>query len=502
LRPPEPDENTYLVLKHPGGPTPGYDYGHHFLFQGHENSGGKAYLTRVNLDVTDPAHRITLLSPGDGSSTGFNSIDGSTWEPFAGVLLYTQEAGTSGGVIAQSPFWSGSTPPAVTTLYGSLGRGGYEGIHPDDKGNILIIDDSGGQSVPVDPTDSTSPRAARQPNSFVYRFVPQSPGDLEHGRLQVLQVSVDGPPVLFSCTPAASTGPASAAQASADVFSNDQLRLHSGDSFPMKWVTIHDTASGGTAPFDANAAAKGINSHGPDAKGTPFKRPENAQFLPDSDFRTFYFDPTGDTDSRSGGQPALAARGAWGSIFKVHLSFDRNTGTIQRWVLGDADHAAFDNLAFLDRDTLVAGEDRGDMLHTQLNKLDSIWAFGVDRSRSGATRFVALGRDPASETDVNIGALPCLAGTRAASRSRTRATTSPAGSTSQTATPTRRTCSAPTHPVTTRTRSSPSSTARTTCSRSCRSGTTEPQAVLLQRAPRMLLRCPGRFFVVLPCGAG
>src|ERR1044072_5594596 len=33
----EPDENTYLILDHnPGGPTDGYDYGRHFLFQGHE----------------------------------------------------------------------------------------------------------------------------------------------------------------------------------------------------------------------------------------------------------------------------------------------------------------------------------------------------------------------------------------------------------------------------------------------------------------------------------
>ena len=27
----EPDENTYLVTDHVGGPTAGYDYGHHFL---------------------------------------------------------------------------------------------------------------------------------------------------------------------------------------------------------------------------------------------------------------------------------------------------------------------------------------------------------------------------------------------------------------------------------------------------------------------------------------
>ncbi len=43
----EPDENTYLIFDHnPGGPTTGFDYGRHFLFQGHENAGDLAYITR------------------------------------------------------------------------------------------------------------------------------------------------------------------------------------------------------------------------------------------------------------------------------------------------------------------------------------------------------------------------------------------------------------------------------------------------------------------------
>src|SRR5215467_2993362 len=34
----EPDENTYLVFPRSlNGPTPGFDYGTHYLFQGHEN---------------------------------------------------------------------------------------------------------------------------------------------------------------------------------------------------------------------------------------------------------------------------------------------------------------------------------------------------------------------------------------------------------------------------------------------------------------------------------
>jgi hypothetical protein len=51
----EPDQNTYLILDHnPGGPTPDYDYGRHFLFQGHENSGDLAYVTRINLRRCEP----------------------------------------------------------------------------------------------------------------------------------------------------------------------------------------------------------------------------------------------------------------------------------------------------------------------------------------------------------------------------------------------------------------------------------------------------------------
>ena len=139
----EPDENTYLVLDHnPGGPTDGFDYGRHFLFQGHENGGDLAYVTRINLDVAQPDHRVTLLMPpGEDGLTHYNSIDGSCWDPFANVLLFTEEAGTSGGVIEIS---ADNDPASARTLYGSIGHGGYEGIHTEGKGNLLIIEDVGG----------------------------------------------------------------------------------------------------------------------------------------------------------------------------------------------------------------------------------------------------------------------------------------------------------------------------------------------------------------------
>ena len=370
----EPDQNTYLVFgANPGGPTQGYNYGTHFVFQGHENGDGRAYITRVNLDVTDPAHKVTLLTAPDAATglTNFGSIDGSTYDPFTNTLLFTQEAGSNGGVIQVTASW----PPVVNTLYGILGRGGYEGIHPDNLGNLLIIEDVGGTSVNVDPNDPNSPKVARQPNSFVYRFLAKDPADLSAGgKLQALRVSINGTPIVFN-----------SADPVGDVFSTAQLALHTpGTSYPVNWVTVHDTDVDGMADFSANAAAK-------TAGATPFKRPENGQFLPGSGFQTFFFDPTGDTNADAG-TPALAARGSWGSIFRVDLSEDRNTGTISIFVLGDANHASFDNLTFADDHTLLAAEDRGDTLHAQLNKLDSIWAFATDES-APTRRFLALGRD-------------------------------------------------------------------------------------------------------------
>ena len=373
----EPDQNMYLVLnRNPGGPTPGYNYGKHFLFQGHENAGDLAYVTRINLDVTDPAHRITLLTPvGPDGKTHFNSIDGSAWNPHSQTMLFTQEAGASGGVIEITPGW----PPVVRTLDGVIGRAGYEGIHPDDKGNLLIIEDVGGTTVNG---------AARQPNSFVYRFVPVDPADVSAGgKLEALQVTVAGHVLKFN-------DPATGGNAQGDTLSlYQELLHHPGTTWPVIWVTVHDTAVDGFVSFDANARAKA-------AGATPFKRPENAQFLPDSEFKTFFFSPTGDTSATAGNQPELAARGAWASIFRVDMR-DDSTGTIAIAVLGDRDHSSFDNLTFADKCTLLATEDRGDTLHEQLDLLDSVWAYDICHLGTPAKRLLAMGRDPEASGEDN-----------------------------------------------------------------------------------------------------
>lgn len=386
----EPDENLYLVFDRGlAGPTPGYDYGTHFLFQGHENGNGLAYITRINLEVNDPAHRITLLTPvGADGKTGLSSIDGSTWNPFTRTLLFTSESGSpTGGVIEVTPDW----PPVAHRLDGIIGSSAFEGIHPDKNGNLIIMEDAGGTTVNVVRDDASSAKTARQPNSFVYLFAPNDKGDLSRGgKLYAMQIWINHQPLTFH-----------AGDPVGDVFSDEQLQLHTlGTIWPFRWVLVHDTDTDGVAPFNANALAKAIGA-------TPLKRPENGVFQPGADFRTFFFDTTGDTNASAGNQPELAARGAWGAIWRVDLTGPNlDGGLVSIAVLGDQNHAAFDNLAFADSRTLLATEDRGDTLHKQLNALDSVWAFtvrddrdsGLDHSR----RLIALGRDTQSEVDAGF----------------------------------------------------------------------------------------------------
>jgi hypothetical protein len=360
----EPDKNTYLVLRGAKGADPKYDYGTHFLFQGHE--AGLSYITRINLDA-DVAHRVTYL--GD---TGANaSLDGSSWNPFARKLLVTGE--TTGAAIGG--VWQlGTNPGTKVERLDAIGYGGYEGVQTDNDGNVWLVSDIGGSKGTVN-------TKARQPNSFVYRFVPSHRGDLlAGGELQALQVlDGAGAPIFFDPT-----------TPDANITSAIVASLHTyGTSFKTRWVTVHDTATS-TAPFDANAAAKA-------AKATAFKRPENGVFRPDTDFRQFFFTETGDTDLKS---QANGAQGGYGGIFKLtQRDPSASTGRLRIFFNGDAEHTGLDNISFLTRNTLIAGEDAGDTVHTQRAALDSIFAFHVGHGVPTPVRFLGEGRDPSATID-------------------------------------------------------------------------------------------------------
>lgn len=375
----EPDKNTYLILAHQHGADASYHYGSHFLFQGHEGNAG--YITRINLDA-DAAHRVTLLATTTTDGTPLPTFDGSTWYPFSKHLLFTAESGSTGGV------WQATAdyPSKVVSLQGIIGIGGYEGIQSDSDGNLWIVEDVGGKTGTVN-------TKARQPNSFVYRFVPKNRHDLTRGgTLQVLQVaskSHAGPIVFTASNP------------DDDILSVDVRDLHTyGQQFDTKWVTIHDTDVDGTTPFFAIPAAQ-------KAGGTSFKRPENGQFRPGSGFREFFFSETGDTNALT---QAGEQYGGFGGVFKISQAApSANVGTLTMLYRGNVAHSGFDNVAFWSRNEVVFVEDAGDTLHTQRNALDSAYVLDVRKDYSDATlqplRILALGRDASATIDSGLGSL-------------------------------------------------------------------------------------------------
>jgi hypothetical protein len=374
----EPDKNTYLVLTGAKGAAKGYNYGTHFVFQGHESGPIDDYgqhvgaLTRINLDA-DRAHRVTLMADTDVDGRVLPLIDGSAWDPFAKVLLLTSEAGANGGV------WQATVdyPSKVTDLSAFTGRAAYEGVQFDSDGSIWLVEDAGGSG-------GSSTKNAKQPNSFVYRFVPKFRDDLSKGgKLQVLQVLDQfGKPIVFHD-----------GKQNDDILAPIQKVLYGyGYELSTRWVTIHDSDTDGPGPFDANGAAKA-------ASGTPFKRPENGQFRPGTSFKEFYFTATGDTNAKT---EAGQEYGGFGGVFRItQKKPSSDSGRISIILRGDVAHTGFDNLSFLDGNNLLVSEDAGDSLHRQRNALDALYMVDVtaDYSSASPVRVLAQGRDDMATLD-------------------------------------------------------------------------------------------------------
>ena len=353
----EPDKNVYLVFG-----------GMHYLYQGHEG-GPRGYVTRVNLDETDPAERVTLISDADVNGAALPTFDGITWDPFTHQLLLTAESKAPvGGVYAVPLDAHGDPVDGKAQRLEPLGSGGYEGVQNDSAGKVWLVEDIGGASA----------SGGKKPNSYVYRFVPNDKTDLSAGgTLQALQVlRKNGTPI-------------TAAQLQADPTSSDIAALHTyGNVFRTRWVDIHS----GPGAFDATASAVA-------ADATPFKRPENGVFRPGTGFRQFYFTETGDTSTSS------TLPGAYGGVFRLAQSSPTaDTGRLSLAFKGDVEHTGLDNVSFASHDQLLAVEDAGDGLHAQRNALDSGYAIDVDRDAGShqaptVVRWLAEGRDASATYD-------------------------------------------------------------------------------------------------------
>ena len=378
----EPDKNTYLTFKHGlSGADPNYDYGSHFLFQGHEGgAGGAGYITRINLDA-DAAHRVTLLATQDANGNPITTINASSSPRRTPPRRRMQRPRACRQPSPTSPARSAAaaTKGSRTT---TAATSGSPRTSADRTSRRLDLPPA---LMAIRPRPHDGEKAKQLP----LRYVPAHKGDLANGKLQVLQVlNAANQPITF--------------ESEAALNNADQVALHTyGNTFQTRWVTIHDTAMDGTTPFNANTLAKTpLPSHNGNV-GTPFKRPENGVFRPGSDFKQFFFDETGDTNATS---PENDTAGGWGSIMKLSQSGPgADTGRLSLFYKPDGAHSSLDNVTFLSKDIVTFGQDMGDGLHTQLNALDSAFTWDVTRDYSDPAnlpvRWLAEGRDASATLD-------------------------------------------------------------------------------------------------------
>ena len=104
----------------------------------------------------------------------------------------------------------------------AFGSAGYEGIQIDKNGSIWVVEDDDDKKGKDNPH-------SKQPNSFVYRFVPKDKTDLtKGGRLEALQIMTsDGQPITFH-----------AEDIDGDIKSTGMQELHTyGTELKTAWVS-------------------------------------------------------------------------------------------------------------------------------------------------------------------------------------------------------------------------------------------------------------------------
>ena len=166
----EPDKNTYLVLARPERRRPELRLRHALPLPGPRAAASPGYITRINLDA-DGAHRVTLLATAD--STRRSAAGRSTARP---------------GIRSRSACCSRTENGAERRrLAGDAGRSrrSVEDISGVARPRRLRGHPERLERQPLDRRGRRRRRRARcntiarQPNSFVYRFLPNDPRDLD-----------------------------------------------------------------------------------------------------------------------------------------------------------------------------------------------------------------------------------------------------------------------------------------------------------------------------------
>ncbi|GGB81153.1 hypothetical protein GCM10011352_03590 [Marinobacterium zhoushanense] len=148
-----------------------------FLFRTHETrehpDGGALSM----VDLKTGQHILLAQKADDPEAAGYDgytALDGIRWTPW-GTLLFAEE--TSGGRLFEVVFeYNNEGVPTEATIYDrpEVGRLAHEGIEIDSEGNVYVVDEFRGQREGL--------------GGGIYKFVPDTYGDLSSGALYVLKV--------------------------------------------------------------------------------------------------------------------------------------------------------------------------------------------------------------------------------------------------------------------------------------------------------------------------
>ena len=373
-----PTRTPTSCVKGQHGADPKYDYGTHFLYQGHEldTADGRLHHAHQPRRRRRPPRDEARRDRGR-RQTPIPEIDGSTWDPFAQRLLFTTEGGAEGGVDRGA---RSTIPSKVSTLWGVLGQGGYEGIQNDQLRQRLHRrghrrPGRQGQHarqaaeqlrLPLPAERPDQPRQGRQAAGAAGRVARAS--RRRSSSTTARPTPTSSRPTPRTCTPTAMSS----------------RRCGSRSTTPTK---------DGTAAFDANAAAK-------KAGGTPFKRPENGQFKPGTGFKKFFFAETGDTTLTT---EAGTQYGGFGAIQELRQDPKSDKGTLRLFYQSDKAHSSFDNVTFFDKTHVIvrAGPGRrpAQRRSTRSTRASCSTSTGTTPSGAQPVRVIAEGRDPSATID-------------------------------------------------------------------------------------------------------
>ena len=146
-----------------------------FLYRTHELRFPANQPMGGALSVIDLQTGESILLASD---TTWNAVDGIRWTPW-GTLLFAEE--TTGGRLFEAELNADMTSIASINERDAAGRMAHEGIDLDKNGNVYVVDEHRGQTVGCN--------TGTPCGGGIYKFVPDSYGDLSNGTLYALKVT-------------------------------------------------------------------------------------------------------------------------------------------------------------------------------------------------------------------------------------------------------------------------------------------------------------------------